>query len=175
MGLKSKTLLVGIEAGTVIRMLNKAYADEWLAAFQYQTAALQITGIIRKSVEKELCEHAREEYEHAMKLAQRIQELGGTVLLTPEEVIKEANCAYVKPGDACAMKIIEQTIASEQCAISVYKRIMEETCQKDMITFQLAMEIMKEELEHEEEFQNFREDIQHFFDKVREHGIGCSR
>ena len=166
MGLKSKTLLVGIEAGTVIKMLNKAYADEWLAAFQYQTAALQVTGINRKSLEKELCEHAREEYEHALKLARRIQELGGTVLLTPEEIIREANCA---------MKIVEQTIASEQCAISVYKRIMEETCRKDVMTFQLAAEIMREELEHEEEFQNFREDIQHFFDKVREHGIGCSR
>lgn len=169
MGVKAHTI-IGMDADALIQQLNKAYADEWLAYFQYETAARQVRGLIRKEVEHELKEHAREEYEHAMLLADRIIQLGGMVLLTPEEIIKEANCAYIKPGDACLSKIVDQTIISERCAIAVYKRLADLTREKEPITFHLAIQILKDELDHEEDFQNFRADLDAFCEKVK---TGC--
>ena len=81
------------ECEAIVKMLNKAYADEWMAFMQYTTAAKLVKGIIRLEVAGQLEEHAREEFEHAEKLAKRIIQLGGTILLTPEELISEANCS----------------------------------------------------------------------------------
>ena len=100
MGQKARTL-VGADVDHIITLLRKAYADEWLAMIQYETAAFQAKGIMRTDVVRDLKENAMEEYDHAMKLGRRICELGGTVPLTPEEMIKESNCAYIKPGESC--------------------------------------------------------------------------
>ena len=151
--------LVNMDMDTLLRMLNKAYADEWLAFLQYWTAAHTVKGMLRREVVKELMEHAMEEFEHARKLAERIEQLGGNVLLTPEELIREANCAYVSPTKACSGKIVDQTIASERCAIAVYRRMLEETHGRDMVTYHLALELLKEELDHEAEFLQIREDL----------------
>jgi bacterioferritin len=35
MGKIGRSILQGIEADTVVKLLNRAYADEWLAYYQY--------------------------------------------------------------------------------------------------------------------------------------------
>ncbi len=167
MGQKARTL-VGADVDHIITLLRKAYADEWLAMIQYETAAFQAKGIMRADVVRDLKENAMEEYDHAMKLGRRICELGGTVPLTPEEMIKESNCAYIKPGESCLGRIIEQTIISERCAIGVYKQLLNEVQGKDEMTMKLIVTILAEELEHEDEFQNFKEDMDSLLAKIRD-------
>ncbi len=106
-----------------------------------------------------------EEFEHADKLSVRILQLGGEILKTPEEIIGSANCNFIKTCDPCAYHVVEQTISSERCAIAVYKKIMDETHGKDQVTYHLAMSILQEELDHEEEFQNFKEDLELLMEK----------
>ncbi len=50
-------------------------------------------------------------------------------------------------------------IAGEQCAISTYKDLMDITKDKDMVTYNIALTILTQEVEHEEDLQSLKEDL----------------
>jgi bacterioferritin len=56
--------------------------------------------------------------------------------------------------------ILDQNIAGEQCAINTYKHIMDVTKDKDMVTYNLALTILTQEVEHEEDLQSLKEDLE---------------
>ncbi|MBN1390542.1 MAG: ferritin, partial [Candidatus Thermoplasmatota archaeon] len=87
-------------------------------------------------------------------------QLGGTPILTPAEWMKLTNCGYDIPSDPHVKKILEQNIKGEQCAIEVYDRLMKMTQGKDPITYQMAFEILRDEVEHEEDLQGIEEDLE---------------
>ncbi|MDY6847197.1 MAG: ferritin-like domain-containing protein, partial [Chloroflexota bacterium] len=76
MGTKGREI-VGLDVDELIKRLNSALADEWLAVYQYWVGSKIITGPMANAVEEELVEHAEEEKEHADLLADRIVTLGG--------------------------------------------------------------------------------------------------
>lgn len=151
--------LVGKDVEKIIEMLNKALADEWLAYYQYWTGARVAAGPMRGAVTAELEEHAEEELEHADMLVERILQLGGTPLLSPQDWFERTNCGYETPEDPYVGKLLEQNIAGEQCAIEVYKNLMDFTKEIDRVTYELALEIMTDEIEHEEDLQALQEDM----------------
>ncbi|SRR6266852_250195 len=77
MGQKGKEI-VEIEVKEVISYLNSAFADEWLAHFQYFLYAQIIEGIDAETLKKELEQQSLDEMNHAKILANRIIQLGGT-------------------------------------------------------------------------------------------------
>ena len=159
MGTKGKEI-VGMDVEELIELLNKALADEWLAYYQYWVASKIVEGPMRPNVEEELVEHANEELEHANMLAKRIDELGGTPILNPKEWFTKTNCGYEIPTDPNVIKILEQNIKGEQCAIDVYHKILEKVkIGNDPITFHMVRKIMEDEVEHEHELQDLLEDI----------------
>jgi bacterioferritin len=70
-----------------------------------------------------------------------------------------SNCSYEDPTEPFVRKILEQNIAGEQCAISVYHSLLEEVSGKDPVTYNLAMQILQDEVEHEEDLQALQEDL----------------
>ncbi|MEM4348686.1 MAG: ferritin-like domain-containing protein [Candidatus Anstonellaceae archaeon] len=159
MGTKG-TEIVGGNVAEIIELLNKALADEWLAYYQYWVGALVVRGPMRPEVQRELQEHAKEEYEHAEMLAERIIQLGGTPILHPKEWFAKSNCGYDEPTDDHVLKILEQNIKGEQCAIEVYHKILQKVMiEKDPVTFHLIRKILEDEIEHEQELQELEQDI----------------
>ncbi len=57
------------------------------------------------------------------------------------------------------MPRLAQNIAGEQCAITTYKNLMDATRDKDMVTYNLVLGILTQEIEHEEDLQGLREDL----------------
>lgn len=151
--------IVDMNVKKLIELLNKAYADEWLAHYQYWIGAKIVKGPMRGVATRELEEHAKEEYEHAEMLAERIIQLGGTPLINPKAWYEETNCGYDDPLDPNVKKIVEQNLEGERCAIDVYKDLLETIDEKDRITYNLILEILDDELEHEEDLQSILEDI----------------
>lgn len=151
--------IVDMNVKKLIELLNKAYADEWLAHYQYWIGAKIVKGPMRGIATRELEEHAKEEYEHAEMLAERIIQLGGTPLINPKAWYEETNCGYDDPLDPNVKKIVEQNLEGERCAIDVYKDLLETIDEKDRITYNLILEILDDELEHEEDLQSILEDI----------------
>lgn len=151
--------IVGMDVDHLIDLLNQAYASEWLAYYQYWLGAKLIKGPMKDAVAAELNLHATEELAHATLLAGRIVQLGGTPVLTPEGWAKISPCAYDAPADPYVAVLLDQNIAGEQCAITTYKNLMDATKDKDMITYNLALTILEQEVEHEEDLQSLREDL----------------
>ncbi len=151
--------IVKMDVDRVISLLNKAFADEWLAYYQYWMGARVVAGPMKEAVITELNEHAQDELRHAEMVANRIIQLGGEPLITPQKWFEETNCGYDAPADYFVQKILEQNIKGEQCAINVYNDIINEVMSKDHVTYNLALQILEDEVEHEEDLQSLLEDI----------------
>ena len=159
MGTKGRAI-VGMDVDRVIGLLNKAFADEWLAYYQYWLGAKVVAGPMKDAIIAELMQHAADELRHADMVSNRIIQLGGTPLTNPKRWFDETNCGYDEPADPYVGKIVEQNIKGEQCAISVYHAIIEEVGMKDPVTYNMAVNILEDEVEHEEDLQSLLEDLQ---------------
>lgn len=159
MGTKGRSI-VGMNVDELLATLNRAFADEWLAYYQYWLGAKVVKGPMKDAVASELLLHATEELSHADMLAARIIQLGGTPLITPEEWFKNTHCGYDAPTDAFVKEILAQNIKGEQCAIDVYQKILEMVKDKDPVTYNIVLTILEQEVEHEEDLQSLDEDIE---------------
>ncbi len=159
MGTKGREI-VGERVDEVIGLLNRALADEWLAYYQYWIGSKIVVGPMKGEVMTELMEHAADELRHAEMLVMRIIQLGGTPILDPEEWKKLTNCGYDVPEDPFVKKILDQNIKGEQCAISTYHKLMGVTKEIDPITYEMALEIMRDEVEHEDDLQGLVDDFE---------------
>ena len=155
--------IVGIGVDTLLKMLNAAYASEWLAYYQSWLGAKLIKGPMKDAIAAELTIHATEELGHATLLAGRIIQLGGTPVLDPREWFVQSPCAYDAPKGPYVAVLLDENIAGEQCAIDTYKKLMDATKDKDMVTYNLALTILEQEVEHEEDLQSLKEDLDLLF------------
>jgi bacterioferritin len=151
--------IIGMDIEKLLKMLNAAYASEWLAYYQYWLGAKLLKGPMKDAVAGELDLHATEELNHALMVATRIIQLGGTPVLAPEGWAKMSPCTYDAPEDPYVAVLLDQNIAGEQCAITTYKNLMDATKDKDMVTYNMALTILEQEVEHEEDLQSLREDL----------------
>ena len=152
--------LVGMDVDQLIKELNKAMADEWLAYYQYWLGAKIAKGPMRGTVIAELSEHAADEPRHAEMLAERIIQLGGTPVLSPKDWYKVTNCGYETPSDPKVRTLLNQNIKGEQCAIDAYQKLSTMLKDKDPITYQMVVEILADEVEHEEDLEALVEDME---------------
>lgn len=152
--------IVGLDVSELLTVLRKAYADEWLAYYQYWTGAKIAKGPMKEAVIAELEQHAIEELNHALLLTGRIIQLGGNPITDPRDWFKLTNCSYEAPDDPFVKTLLEQNIRGEQCAISVYHKLMEMTRDKDPVTYNIALQIIEQEVEHEEDLQALLEDFE---------------
>jgi len=149
----------GIKVEELIEKLNKAYSDEWLAYIQYWTGAKIAEGMASGFVAGELKEHAAEELEHASKLAKRILQLGGSIIIDPKEWYKHSTCGYAIPSNPHVEALLKQNIEGERCAIAVYNALAEYVKDKDPITYNLILEILEDEVEHEQDLEDIQRDF----------------
>jgi bacterioferritin len=158
MGTKGKAI-VKINVNQLLKDLNAAYADEWIAYFYYTWAADYVEGLCFPNVAEKLEEIAKDEHEHMGELADRIFELGGEPERDIEDLQKIANCKKVVfPKDERNLEGVLKAVAqAEGCAIDVYNNLIQKLspCYKtDIRTFHLLEHILSEEIEHEEAFEN---------------------
>jgi len=152
--------IVKMDVDELINLLNKALADEWLAYYQYWIGAKVVKGPMKDAVTAELTLHATEELTHAELLATRIVQLGGTPVLSPDEWPKITNCGYDAPKDPYVEIILDQNIKGEQCAIRTYSKLLDITREADPVTYNIILQIITDEVEHEEDLAALKEDLE---------------
>lgn len=151
--------IIKLDVSDLINILNQAYAEEWLAYYQYWIGAKLVTGQFKQQAEEEFSEHAKEELEHANMLANRILQLGGTPTINPDDFSKIAKCKYEIPLKEDTYSLIVQNLASERCAAERYQQICEMCFGKDHETYRISEYILMQELEHEQEMEDFIKDM----------------
>ena len=137
----------------IVKLLNQALADEWLAYYQYWIGALVVEGPQKDNAISELNEHAQDELRHAKMIAQRIIQLGGTPILEPEDWYSQSGCGYEAPTDPYITKVLEQNIKGEQCAIKFYRNFLTITREKDLKTTKMLESILLDEIKHEQDLK----------------------
>ena len=160
MARESVSLLKGkIDVARVLDQLNAALSEEWLPYYQYWTAAKMVVGSQRVDLQREFMEHAQEELEHASMICDRIIQLGGVPVLTPKEWFKHARCVYDTPTAFDSEYFLKTILIAEECAMRRYQEIADLTEGKDYITNEIAKKILAEEADHEQDMQDYLDDI----------------
>ena len=150
---------VDLSIKDLVKDLNKAYCDEWLAYYLYWYMAQIVSGRSYEDVSEFLMKIAKDELEHATEVADLIVKLGDVPTANPMELEKNANNPYLMPpkNTADINRIIRIVTEAEAGAIEVYNKIAKKTLGKDHVTYQLVTHIMSEEATHEEMFENLLE------------------
>lgn len=156
---KEAIKISSVDHKMLIDMLNAVLSEEWLAYYQYWIGARLMEGPMRTEIEKELLIHATQEFNHATLVVNRIIQLGGEPVINPSQWTKHAKCAYAEPKDPYIEVILQQNLEGERCAIDRYQKIASFTHGKDYATYEMAINILNEELEHEHDIEDWITDL----------------
>lgn len=130
----------------VIEVLNEVLATEIVCVLRYKNHYFMAKGIHASGVEDEFLEHAREEQDHADRVAKRITELGGTPNLDPVGLATRSHAQY---GTAETLgEMIREDLVAERIAIATYSEIVRWLGSDDPTTRRLMEELLAKEEEH---------------------------
>src|SRR3954452_10486734 len=93
-----------------IQILNDALATEIVCVLRYMHHYFMATGVHAMAVRDEFKEHADAEREHADKIADRIQQLGGKPDFNPASLVERSASQYAE-GKSLSDMIKEDLIA----------------------------------------------------------------
>jgi bacterioferritin len=132
-----------------IRILNEALATELVCTLRYQFHYFMATGIHSQAVKEEFKEHAREEQEHAERIAERIKQLGGKPAMNPATLTDLSHSEY-REGNTLADMIREDLIA-ERIAVESYREMIRYFGERDPTSRVMMESILAKEEEHADE------------------------
>jgi bacterioferritin len=134
------------DVDTAVSLLNGALATEIVCVLRYKYHAVVASGISSESVKTEFMEHAAEEADHADRLAERINQLGGKPNFNPEGLLTRSHSQYVEGNNLVDM--IKENLVAERIAIDSYRAMVRYFADRDPTTRRLIEDILAKEEEH---------------------------
>lgn len=134
------------EVQQTIDLLQTALATEIVCVLRYTAHAVAAVGIDSESVRAEFEEHANDEREHMEKLADRINQLGGTPNLNPDGLHTRAATEYGTAEKLIDM--IKENLVAERIAVEHYRELVRFFADKDPTTRVMLEGILSQEEEH---------------------------
>ena len=144
----------GVDVPKLVKELVKNAAVEFTAYYYFTNLRTHCTGMDGEGV-KGIIEDARlEDLSHFESCIERIHQLGGALPNDAAAFVKMSGCDFLqlpaKPTDLKA--ILEKCLKAEQGAIVNWDKICKMTLGKDPVTYDIAKDILAEEVEHESWF-----------------------
>jgi len=147
----------GVNVDELLDLLVRNAAAELTTFYYYTILRINLIGMEGEGL-KEITEDARiEDRNHFEALVPRIYELGGKLPDDMKEFHDLSACPPAKlPKNLKDIKaIVKVLLKAEQCAVRGYTHICNITAGKDHRTYDLALAILNEEIEHEAWFSEF--------------------
>jgi ferritin-like protein len=147
----------GINKDELLTLLIKNASAELTTFYYYTILRANLIGLEGEGI-KEIAETARiEDRNHFEALVPRIYELGGKLPDDMKEFHDISACppANLPVNSNDAKAILEVLVGAERCAVKGYSHICDLTVGKDHRTYDLALAILNEEIEHESWFSEF--------------------
>jgi len=130
------------------KLLNSALATEILCVLRYRHHQIIAKGINYLQIADEFREHAVEEEEHMLMLAERINQLGGNPDFSPKSVLDNTLTEY---GTGTTLQeMIKEDLIAERAVITFYRKLIE-WFQADSTTRTMLEHILKDEEDHADE------------------------
>jgi ferritin-like protein len=149
----------GIDVDELLKLLVANASAELTTFYYYTILRVNLVGFQGEGL-KEIAEDARiEDRNHFEALLPRIYELGGRL---PDDMnafhdLSACPPARLPSGNGDIRAIAEVLLRAEQCAVRGYTHVCNLTMGKDHRTYDLALAILHEEIEHEAWFAEFLE------------------
>ncbi|GAB4366364.1 MAG: DNA protection during starvation protein [Spirochaetales bacterium] len=147
----------GVNVDQLINLLVKNASAELTTFYYYTILRVNLIGLEGEGL-KEIVEAARiEDRNHFEALVPRIYELGGKL---PENMVDFHNISACPPASLPkdprnVKEMLNILVEAERCAVRGYTHICNLTAGKDHRTYDLALAILNEEVEHESWFSEF--------------------
>ncbi|HEX3653248.1 MAG TPA: ferritin-like domain-containing protein [Rhizomicrobium sp.] len=129
-----------------IEILQSVLATEIVCVLRYTMHAVAATGISSEGVRDEFAQHAKEEQEHMMAVAERINQLGGKPDFNPEGLAMRSASQYVEGSNLVDM--IRENLIAERIAIDHYRELIRYFGDNDPGTRVMLESILVVEEEH---------------------------
>jgi bacterioferritin len=98
-------------------------------------------------VKDEFATHAKEEWGHAMEVAERINQLGGTPNFSPEGILSRSASEYGK-HKLNLVEMIKENLVAERIAVDHYRELIRYFGTDDPTTAHMIKGILAVEEEH---------------------------
>jgi ferritin-like protein len=147
----------GVDLDELRKKLIRAAAAEFTTYYYYTILRVNAIGFDGEGL-KEIIEDARlEDRNHFEALLPRIYELGGELPRDLRDFASDAACpdAYLPQDPRDMQEMLKVLVGAERCAVRVYTDICQMTFGKDPRTYELALAILNEEIEHEAWFSEY--------------------
>lgn len=142
---------------TVLKLLNEALATEIVCVLRYKRHYFMADGIHAEPVAAEFLEHAKQEMEHADRIAERIIQLRGEPNFSPDGLSARSHAEYVEGNSLKEM--IQEDLVAERIAIESYREMVAYIAEKDPTTRRMLEEILASEEEHADDLASLLEGL----------------
>jgi bacterioferritin len=138
----------------LIEMLEKAYWMEIETVMSYLANSINPDGVRAQEIKESLEEDVQEELGHARQFGERIKELYGVI---PGSLDFSAEQSYLQPPEQQTdiVHVIKGVIEAETGAIEHYNRVIEFCDDKDLVTQDMVIAILRDEEGHKRLFEGF--------------------
>src|SRR4051795_425362 len=138
----------------IIEMLTKAYWMEIETVMSYLANSINPDGVRAQEIIESLKADIQEELGHATQFGERIKELYGVV---PGSTDFSAEQSYLEPPaeQTDIVHVIKGVIEAETGAIDHYNRIVQFCDDKDLVTQDMVIAILRDEEGHRRLFEGF--------------------
>ncbi|GAB3158484.1 ferritin-like domain-containing protein [Micromonospora sonneratiae] len=142
------TATYGGDTNPVLDILNQVVATEIVCYLRYTQNSIAASGIDSFQVATEFQKHAAEELQHALRAADRIDQLGGVANFDPEGLARRAITEYSAPAATDLKSMLQENLVAERIVISAYQEIIRWIGDADPTTRRLMEKILEEEEDH---------------------------
>ena len=135
-----------------IKILQAVLATEIVCVLRYTQNSIVATGLSSEGVKAEFAEHAKEEQEHVMAVAERITQLGGEPDFNPEGLCARSASEYKVGGSLVDM--IRENLIAERIAVDHYRELIRYFGEDDPSTRRTLEWILSVEEEHADDMHD---------------------
>ena len=140
----------------IIKLLNDSLATELVCVLRYKRHHFMASGLSSPKIAEEFMVHAKEESDHADRIAKRIVQLGGEPDFSPSTLLERSHADYDESNDLKTM--IRVNLIAERVAVETYRQMIALIGEHDSTTRRLLEDVLAEEEEHADELADWLED-----------------
>lgn len=140
------------DVNKTIEILQAVLATELVCVLRYSMHSIAASGISSEGVRAEFAQHAQEEHEHAMTVAERINQLGGKPNFNPDGLTSRSASQYAEGENLVDM--IKENLIAERIAVDHYRELIRYFGDDDPGTRIMIERILTVEEEHADDMHD---------------------
>ena len=141
----------GVDVDALVKQLIKNASVEFTAYYYFTNLRMHCGGVEGEGIKGVLEDARMEDLSHFESCIERIYQLGGKLPTHAHEFVEMSGCEFLQVPEPSndLTQILEKCLRAEQGAIANWNQVCNMTFGKDPVTYDLAKDLLAEEIEHE--------------------------